>query len=50
MGTFDPLFYSKIMQVGSYFIFLVIKWLDQFLKYLTIYSDIEIDQFDLQND
>ena len=50
MGTYDPLFYSKIMQVGCYFTFLVIIWLDQFLKCLTIYSDIEIDQFDLQHD
>ena len=50
MVTFDPLFYSKIMQVGSYVTFLVIIWLDKFLKYLTIYSDIEIDEFDLQND
>ena len=36
MGTFDTLFYSKIMQVGSYFTFLVIIWLNQFLKCLTI--------------
>ena len=34
--------------IGSYFTFLVIIVLDQFLKCLTIYLDIEIDQFDLQ--
>ena len=50
MGTFDPFFYSKIMQVGCYFTFLVIIGLDQFLKSPTIYLGIKIDQFDLQND